>query len=119
MLKIIENANSLKQFEKETMNELPLWGNVPVVERIKNMAENLDAHYGANRDIAADLGGYMVILYGEPCEMEKEYSNILKQYSLQQDLYEFEERYQNEQKMVIIRLYLCSSDYAVVVVMVQ
>ena len=119
MLKIIENVSSLKQFEKETINELPLWGNVPAVERIKNMAENLDAHYGADRDIVADLGGYIVILYGESCEMGKEYSDILKQYSLQQDLYEFEERYQDEQKMVIIRLYLCSSDYAVVVVLVQ
>ena len=119
MFKIIPNENELKRFEDETEDALSLWENAPAVESIKDMVEELDAHYGADRDIVADLGGYIVILYGESCEVEEEYEEFLKQYSLQQDLYEFEERYQNEQGIVIIRLYLCSSDYAVAIVLVQ
>lgn len=119
MYKIIPNVNKLKQFEAETTGTLSLWKNAPAVESIKDMAEKLDIYYGADRDIVADLGGYIVLLYGEACEVEKEYGEVLKQYSLQQDLYEVEEKYQNEQGTVIIRLYLCSSDYAVAVVLVQ
>ena len=119
MYKVIANVKELKQFENETADTLLLWRNEPAVTSIKDMAEKLDANYGANRDIVADLGGYIVIFYGESSEVEKEYAEILKRYSLPQDLYEFEEKYQNEQGEVVIRLYLCSCDYAVVIVLVQ
>ena len=36
------------------------------------MAEQLDIYYGKNRDIFADMGGYIVIIYGETTEIEKE-----------------------------------------------
>ena len=118
MLKVISNGNVLKQFIDETIDTLSLWKNAPAVERIKDMADKLDTYYGADRDIVADLGGYIVILYGESCEVEKEYDGVLQQYSLQQDLYEVEEKYQDGHGTVVIRLYLCSSDYAVAVVIV-
>lgn len=119
MYKIIANVKELKQFEDETVNTLTLWKNEPAVASIKDMAEKMDADYGADRDIVADLGGYIVILYGELSEIEKEYAEILKQYSMPQDLYEFEEKYQNDQGNVVVRLYLCSCDYAVVIVLVK
>ena len=117
MYKIIANVKELKQFEDETVNTLSLWKNESAVTSISDMAEKLDANYGANRDIVTDLGGYIVIFYGESSEVEKEYAEILKRYSLPQDLYEFEEKYQDEQGEIVIRLYLCSCDYAIVTCM--
>lgn len=116
MHKVVANVKELEQFSHETANILSLWRNKPAVANIKDMAEKLDASYGADRDIVADLGGYIVIFYGKPREIKKEYAEILKQYSLPQDMYESEERYQNGQEEVVVRLYLCSSDYAVVTV---
>lgn len=49
--------------------------------------------------------------------MDKEYSKILEHHLLQDDLFEFEEKYENGDETVVIRLFLCSSDYAVVVVL--
>lgn len=119
MYKIIANVKQLKQFEDETVNTLPLWKNEQAVASIKDMAGKLDANYGADRDIVADLGGYIVIFYGKSSEVEKEYAEILEQYSLTQDLYESEEKHQNGQGEVVVRLYLCSCDYAVVIVLVK
>lgn len=119
MYKIIANAKELEQFEEETAGVLPLWKNKPAAAGIKDMAEKLDECYGADRDIVADLGGYIVIFYGKPIEVEKEYAEILKQYSMPQDLYESEERYQTDQGEVVVRLYLCSCDYAVVIVLAE
>ncbi|MCM1064352.1 MAG: hypothetical protein NC420_07745 [Eubacterium sp.] len=116
MYKIIPNVKELERFAEETADTLPLWNNEQAVTRIKDMAGKLDDNYGADRDIEADLGGYIVIFYGESSEVEKEYDKILNQYSLPQDLYEFEEKYQDGQGETVLRLYLCSSDYAVVTV---
>lgn len=119
MYKVIPNEDALEQFEAGTGGGLSLWKNAPAVASVKEMARQLDDCYGADRDIVADLGGYIVILYGKSDEVEKEYEEVLERHSLQMDLYEFEEKYQNEQGTAVVRLYLCSSDYAVAVVLVQ
>lgn len=119
MYKIIANAKELRQFENETKDTLSLWKNEQAVASIKGKAEKLDDNYGADRNIVTDLGGYIVILYGESSEVEKEYAEILKQYSLPQELYEVEEKYQTEKGDVVFRLYLCSCDYAVVTVLAK
>lgn len=115
MYKVIKNEMALLQWEQETKDTLSLWKNHLAVECIKDMVRRLDIHYGAHRDLENDLGGYTIILYGEQKEERKEYSNILKYHSLQEDWYEFEERYEYEKETAVIRLYLCSSDYAVVI----
>ena len=80
MYKIIPNKTSLLQFENETKNTLFLWKNRPAVDNIKTMAEQLDIYYGKNRDIFADMGGYIVIIYGETTEIEKEHEEILNRH---------------------------------------
>lgn len=119
MYKIIPNADALKQFQEETENTISLWKSTQAVERVREMAEQIDSCYGAERDIAADLGGYIIILYGDSDEVAKEYDSTLQGYCMEKDLYEFEEEYQNGQDIVMIRLYICSNDYAVVIVTVQ
>lgn len=91
MYKIIPNKTSLLQFENETKNTLFLWKNRPAVNNIKTMAEQLDIYYGKNRDIFADMGGYIVIIYGETTEIEKEHEEILNRHFLKKDFYEFED----------------------------
>lgn len=82
------------------------------------MAGQLDMHYGDNRDIFKDMGGYIVIIYGKPTDIEKEHEEILNRHFLKKDFYEFEDMYEHEGDTVIVRLYLCSSDYSVTTVSV-
>lgn len=117
MYKVIKNEDALLEWERETREKLSLWKNISAVERTKDMVRQLDFHYGALRDPEKDLGGYTVILFGDQKEVDKEYSKILEHHLLQDDLFEFEEKYENGDETVVIRLFLCSSDYAVVVVL--
>lgn len=119
MYKIIPNADALEQFRDETGDTLSLWKNAQAVDSIKVMAEQTDFYYGADRDIAADMGGYMVILYGDSCEVEREFNGILQRYCTEKDMCEFEDEYRNGQDTVVVRLYICSNDYAVAIVTVQ
>lgn len=117
MYKIISNEASLLQWESETGNRLRLWSNVSAMNRIREMVRELDNCYGSDRDIQADLGGYIVVIYGEQNQVTKDFNHILKNHSLQENLYESEETYTGEQDKLTIRLYLCSNDYAVVTVL--
>lgn len=117
MYKVIGNEDALLEWERETKEKLSLWKNILAVERTKDMVRQLDFHYGAQRDLEKDLGGYTVILFGEREEVDKEYRKILEHHLLLEDLFEFEEKYKNGDETVVIRLFLCSSDYAVVVVL--
>ena len=117
MYKVIRNEDALLEWEHETKGELALWTNLSAVGRIKDMVRQLDIQYGVQRDVQADLGGYTIILFGKQEEVEKEYHKILEHHLLLEDWFEFEEKYKNGDETVIIRLFLCSSDYAVVIVL--
>ena len=73
---------------------------------------------GENRDIFQDMGRYIVIIYGKNAETEKEHEEILNRHLLKKDFYEFEDLYEHEDNTLIVRLYLCSSDYSVTTVSV-
>lgn len=119
MYKIIANVDALKHFQEKTRHTLSLWENTHAVAGIKEIVEQTDIYYGADRDIFADMGGYLIIFYGDSTEIEKEYHGFLKHYYIEKDLYEFENTYQNGPEKVVIRLYICSNDYALAVVTVQ
>jgi len=116
MYKIIANADALKQFQKETRHTLSLWENTHAVESIKEMVEQTDIYYGADRDIFADMGGYLIIFYGDSAETE--YHGFLKHY-YGKARGNMPDAYQNGQEKVVIQLYICSNDYALAVVTVQ
>lgn len=88
------------------------------LSHLKKQLRIIDSYYGAERDVEKDLGGYMVILFGEDDEVQKEYEEILSYHHLHDNQFEYEERYEtiarNESSRV--RLYLCSSDYCIIIV---
>lgn len=118
MHKIIENMDAWKQFQEKTEHTLSLWENEQAVESIEAIVEQIDFCYGADRDIMKDLGGYLIVLYGDSSEVENEFDNILQRYGMEKDLYEYQDEYRNGNYVVVIRLYICSSDYAIVIVTV-
>lgn len=88
--------------------------------RLRSDISVFDEWYGEKRNLKNDLGGYMVILYGNPKEMEIEYKKILKYHNLKIDDYEYEDNKRlDDNTNVSIQLFLCSSDYAVEIVIIK
>ena len=69
MYKIIANVDALKHFQEKTRHTLSLWENTHAVAGIKEIVEQTDIYYGADRDIFADMGGYLIIFYGDSTEI--------------------------------------------------
>ena len=80
-----------------------------------------DTHYGANRDLRADLGGFTILLFGDTFEIEKHFQKIMKYFKLKENEYEYEDKYlePKRQAEVTFRLYLCSSDYSILIVTIK
>ena len=110
MHKVIKNKQSLLEWlsdEENLVKEILLQGNIR--KHLQTSVEILDEYYG---------GGYVVVFYGEPEEVEEQSGKHLEGYHLREDDYEFEDIYETETggKRVVFRLYLCSSDYSVLVI---
>lgn len=90
-----------------------------IKDNISTALQILDSCYGTNRDSEYE-GGYLVILYGEMIRQREEYKGILEHYHLQSNEYEFEDHYQKPEydAEVVFRLYLCGSDYSIVIVQI-
>ena len=119
MHKIIKNKQSLLEWlsdEENLVKEILLQGNIR--KHLQTSVEILDEYYGSERDIEKDMGGYVVVFYGEPEEVEEQSGKHLEGYHLREDDYEFEDIYETETggKRVVFRLYLCCSDYSVLVI---
>ena len=101
----------MKKVYKE--NQLLEVNNIPseVIESIKVTIDVLNENYGANRDIEADLGGYLVIAENI-VDIE-----ILKQGKLQGLIPEYTDIIEcSEGVNWTSSLFLLSSDFAIVVV---
>lgn len=91
------------------------------VSHLRKQLQILDDYYGEERDIEKDLGGYMIILFGEDDVVQEEYREILHYHHLQNNQFEYEESYKTIADIgsIKVRLYLCSSDYCVIVVSIK
>ena len=101
----------MKKIYKES--QLLEVNNIPseVIESIKVAIDILNENYGANRDIEADLGGYVVIAENI-VDIE-----VLKQDKLQGLIPEYTDIIEVvNRENYTLNLYLISSDYAIVVV---
>ena len=101
----------MKKIYKES--QLLEVNNIPteVIERMKVIIDILNENYGANRDIEADLGGYVVIVENI-VDIE-----ILKQDKLQRLIPEYTDIIEcSEGVNWTSSLFLLSSDFAIVVV---
>lgn len=94
----------------EQLNELRTYP-IEVINTISNIIEVLDENYGAERNIEADLGGYVVIAENI-VDIE-----ILKQSKLKAVVAEYTDIIEcSEGVNWTSSLFLLSSDYAIVVV---
>lgn len=120
MYKVIVNESSLIQWEQESKGVIPLWDNVVVVRELQKNVQRLDYYYGTQRNIEQDLGGYIIVYWGTRQEVEWEKYCTLQYHHLQEREYEYEDSYiqPDGTTVVTVRLYLCSSDYSVLQVLI-
>lgn len=122
MYKVISNRNELDRWEMGLPKGATILFSDPAIKGHLQMTVGcLDKYYGADRDIEKDMGGYTIILYGDNEEMHREYKRILAYHHRYEDEYELEDIYGEPEcdQRVTFRLYLCSSDYSVMVVLIE
>lgn len=123
MYKVIKNKEDLEDWLKVLPTEVRVINShFGVKNSVERIVATLDTAYGENRRIDADLGGFVIVLFGEETEVLKHEQNVLKYFKLNADEYEYEDMYEQKEPEctmeVTFRLYLCSSDYAVQMVKV-
>lgn len=122
MYKVIQNRKTLKEIQSISILLKDSLNNRNVQDRLLADIECLNTHYGDNRDLKADLGGYIIILWGARNEIQNEYNSILRYHKLNADEYEYMDKIilpECDDITVTFWLFLCSSDYAVEIVTVE
>lgn len=121
MYSVVSNEEKLSQLQKDCLMTDVL-SNEKVFKRLRADVECLNDVYGANRDLQADLGGFVVVIWGVRSEVQKEVENVLTHYKLCSDEYEYMDKIilpERDDITVTFRLFLCSSDYAVEIVTIE
>ena len=121
MYSIVSNGGELNQLQRECSMQETL-SNEKVFKRLRADVECLDEAYGANRDLQADLGGFVVVIWGGRSEVQNEVEKVLTHHKLYSDEYEYMDKIilpERDDITVTFRLYLCSSDYAVEIVTIE
>lgn len=93
-----------------------------VFKRLRADVECLNEAYGADRDLQADLGGFVVVIWGGRSEVQNEVEKVLTHHKLHSDEYEYMDKIilpERDDITVTFRLFLCSSDYAVEIVTIE
>lgn len=119
MYKVLGNIERLHTVSKELPQDVQnILSEHAVDTLLKSALATLEFFYGAERHLEKDLGGYVIIFYGEETEISEEYSKLLQYHHLKQDEFEYEDTYLQPKNSatVTFRLYQCSSDYSVVTV---
>ncbi len=118
MYSIVSNGGELNQLQREcSMQEI--LSNEKVFKRLRADVECLDEAYGADRELQADLGGFVVVIWGGRSEVQNEVEKVLTHHKLHSDEYEYMDKIilpERDDITVTFRLFLCSSDYAVEIV---
>lgn len=89
-----------------------------VVAEVERVIQILDCNYGMSRDVDNDDGGYVLLLLSENTEeVKEEYTKILHQYYLTEDMAEFKDVLSDDEKSKWSSdLFLVSNDYGVTIV---
>ena len=121
MYSIVSNGGELNQLQREcSMQEI--LSNEKVFKRLRADVECLNEAYGADRDLQADLGGFVVVIWGGRSEVQNEVEKVLTHHKLHSDECEYMDKIilpERDDITVTFRLYLCSSDYAVEIVTIE
>lgn len=121
MYSVVSNIEKLNQLPKICSIPKAL-SNEKVFKRLRADIECLNEVYGADRDLQADLGGYVVVIWGSQSEVQNEVETVLTYHKLRSDEYEYMDKIilpERDDITVTFRLFLCSSDYAVEIVTIE
>lgn len=118
MYKVVTRQKEFYKLVADGIQSLAALKNVDVYEKVLLLIQCLNLYYGADRDLEKDLGGYVVLVYGDSEEIKSTYEKILAYHHLHSDNYEFEDIFQVSEcsTKVTFRLFLCSPDYSVEIV---
>lgn len=121
MYSIVSNEEKLNQLQNNC--SMPdVLSDEKVLKRLRADVECLNEAYGANRDLQADLGGFVVVIWGGRSEVQNEVEKVLTHHKLYSDEYEYMDKIilpERDDITVTFRLFLCSSDYAVEIVTIE
>lgn len=118
MYKVLTRQLELRKLVGENIKSIEALKNTDVYEKVLLLIQCLNLNYGVERDLEKDLGGYIVLIYGEPQDIKSTYEKILAYHHLNPEDYELEDilRVSECSTRVTFRLFLCSSDYSVEIV---
>lgn len=119
MYKVIANKKEYIAWKKNLEIDLiEVLKEQDIEQLLSEQIEILDICYGEDRNLETDLGGYIIIFYGE--EIREEFRKVLNYHNLKENEYEYEDTILKPKllKKIQFRLYLCGSDYHVQSVMI-
>ena len=88
MYSIVSNEEKLNQLQNNC--SMPdVLSDEKVLKRLRADVECLNEAYGANRDLQADLGGFVVVIWGGRSEVQNEVEKVLTHHKLYSDEYEY------------------------------
>lgn len=118
MYKVIVKESELKALMSVNKPHYRALHSRAVYSRLLEDIECLNRSYGADRHLKNDLGGYVIIVYGNKKEVDSTYKKILSYHKLDSSEYEYEDKIIKPgcDVEITFRLYLCSSDYSVEIV---
>lgn len=93
-----------------------------IYSRVRAEIQCLNDAYGEDRDIEADLGGYVAVIWGNSSQIQEDFERIIRHHNLVEDEYEYMDKVvlpERSDITVTFRLFLCSSDYAVEIVTME
>jgi len=119
--KIITQEKDIEELVKQE-NVFTDTLNDPIIfNRVVADVECLNQMYGYERDLEKDLGGYLILIWGDNKEINKTVKGVLSYHHLREDEYEYKDIIVKPECSVSVtfRLFLCSSDYAVELVTIE
>lgn len=92
-----------------------------VEKRIQELIYMLDFHYGTERDVDLELGGFVAAFTDCSPADHRQYDELLRQYQLNDLYFEYQETIFAEQRngsqlLWTETLFLCGSDYAIALI---
>lgn len=119
MYKVLKNT---KDFQKtiKSFEQLNVLKENNITDRIITELNCLNEMYGEERDLEKDLGGYLILVWGNKREQKKVFKRILEYHKLRPEEYEYMDKIKvSECSTITFRLFLCSSDYAVEIIIIE
>lgn len=119
MYRVLKNAKDFQQTIK-SFEPLNVLKENKITDRIIAELNCLNEMYREERDLEKDLGGYLILVWGNKREQKKVFQRILEYHKLRSEEYEYMDKIKvSECSTITFRLFLCSSDYAVEIITIE